>query len=150
MRVSIRLTAATQSPTSPMCCYLQNVHFTCTFKCPKKGLEGPSKPTSKKRTSGTFGNTHFGRSMSSPKTNPQKKTTRKAKQRVEFYFDPHVYGNAVICGVFGQCRCQSAWMDGGTSCSWVFVCECACVHLYIISQPFGPFMINTQNAVFTN
>ena len=39
-----------------------------------------------------------------------------------------MYGNAVICGVFGHCRCQSAWMDGATSCSWVFVRECTHVH----------------------
>ena len=40
--------------------------------------------------------------------------------------DPDVYGIDVICCVVGQCRCQSAWMDGATSCSWVFMCECAC------------------------
>ena len=54
----------------------------------------------------------------------------------------------MICGVFGRRRCQSAWMDGATSCSWVFLCECACVHLYIKSTRFVPFMKNT-NAFFT-
>ena len=33
--------------------------------------------------------------------------------------DPDVYGNAVICGVLDQCRCQSAWMDGW--CNVVFL-----------------------------
>ena len=58
--------------------------------------------------------------------------------------DPDAYGNAVICCVFGQCRCQSAWMDGATSCSRVFVCECAHVHFYTKNQRVGPFMIKTQ------
>ena len=48
--------------------------------------------------------------------------------------DPNVYENAVIWCVLGQCRCQSAWVDGATSCSWVFVCESAYVHLYTKSR----------------
>ena len=63
--------------------------------------------------------------------------------------DPNVYENAVIGCVLGQCRCQSAWMDGAASCSWVFVCESAYVHLCIKSQGFGPFMIKTQMRFFT-
>ena len=58
--------------------------------------------------------------------------------------DPNVYGNAVICGVFGQCRCESAWMDGGTSCSWVFVCESAYAHLYIKTQTIWTIYDETQ------
>ena len=42
---------------------------------------------------------------------------------------PDVHGIDVFCRVLGQCRCQSAWMDGATLCSWLFACECAYVHL---------------------
>ena len=63
--------------------------------------------------------------------------------------DPDLFGNAVICGVLGQCRCQSAWMGGATLCSWLFVCECAPVQLYTKSQRFRPFMIRTQMFFFT-
>ena len=49
---------------------------------------------------------------------------------------------------FGQCHCQSVWMDGTTSCSWVFVCVCAHVHVYTQSQRFGPLMIKTQKRFF--
>ena len=58
--------------------------------------------------------------------------------------DPDVYVNAVICGVFGQCRCQSAWMAGATLCSWLFVCECAYVHLLHTIPTIWTFMIKTQ------
>ena len=43
-------------------------------------------------------------------------------------------------------------MDGATSCSRVFVCECANAHCYIIFQRFGPCVINPpmfpQNRLF--
>ena len=40
-------------------------------------------------------------------------------------------------------------MDGATSCSWVFVCESACVRLHIKTQRFGPFYDNNTTAFFT-
>ena len=57
--------------------------------------------------------------------------------------------NAVTCGVFGQCRCQSAWMDGATSCSWVFVCECARVRFYTKIPTIWTMSDKYTNAFFT-
>ena len=68
-------------------------------KCPKKGLEGLSKPTSKKRTSGTSGNTHFRRSMSSPKTNPKKKDPKESETKSEiFILDGRGENRAIFVG----------------------------------------------------
>ena len=61
-----------------------------------------------------------------------------------FDTDPDVHGIDVFCCVLGQCLCQSAWMDGATLCSWLFVCECAHVHQYTKYQRFETFLISTQ------
>ena len=84
-------------------------------------------------------------------------TNKDSTERIHYYAkedthsfetDPDVYGIDVILLCFGQCRCQNAWMDGATSCSWVCVCECTHVHLYIKSQRFWTIYDKHTSALF--
>ena len=63
--------------------------------------------------------------------------------------DPEVHGIDVFCRVLGQCRCQSAWMDGATLCSWLFVCDCALVQLLQEIPKIWTIYDKNTNAFFT-
>ena len=78
----------------------------------------------------------------SPTKNQQSPSTDTRKKRQSYETDPDACGIDVIWCVVGQCRCESARMDGARTCSWVFVCECASVHCHMYSQRCGPRLIH--------